>query len=84
MVYNFHGVRNSVEANSQIKFNNLQLRNRTLSCEDVHNKIIKSKPNATFCYVNSLVKMKNAQLLAYYHSYSFNVTLITFTSATQS
>jgi len=46
---------------------------------------------ATFCYVNSSVKMKNAPLLAYYQSYSFNLTSITnyqwrksFTSAKQS
>ena len=30
----------------------------------------------TFCYVNSSVKMKNAPLLAYYQSYSFNLTSI--------
>jgi len=39
------GMRNSTEANSQIKYINLQLRNRTESCEEVQNKIIKSNPN---------------------------------------
>ena len=36
----------------------------------------KSTALVTFCYVNSSVKMKNAPPLAYYQSYSFNLTSI--------
>jgi len=37
-------VRNTTEANLQIKWSNLQLRNGIESCEEVQNKIIKTKP----------------------------------------
>jgi len=36
-------MRNSTEAHLQIKCGNLQLRNRTESCEEVQKKTIKSK-----------------------------------------
>jgi len=38
-------VKNSTEASLQIKCSKLQLRNRTESCEEVQNNIIKSKSN---------------------------------------
>jgi len=36
-------MRNSTEANLQIKYSNLQLRYKIESCEEVQNKIINSK-----------------------------------------
>jgi len=43
-----------------------------------HDDVIKpaQRGPVTLCYVNFSVKMKNAPPLAYYQSYSFNLTLI--------
>jgi len=53
-------VRNSTEANLQIKSSNLQIRNKTTeSCEVVQNKTIKSKSGkAEFTKSKSIRKLK--------------------------